>query len=158
MLDKLGALYKDEYSVQYNSTIWSCPSLERATLAAAMPFENKEGEKLDSTKQARNLVLSLTGLHTLAGATLPESALSFYPNRRKKHPNFPMNDIPQMKVAGGILKSTALLIQQAEELASQVSLREAVELRWAIRGIVVRFGLPLIAELHLDEDKKIGST
>ena len=150
LLDKLGSLYKDEYSVQYNSTIWSCPSIERAALAAALPFETNKEEELDVTKQSRNLILSLTGLHTLAGTTLPESAWPFLSNENIET-SAPNNSNLEIKVAEGLLHAMALLIKQTEAMARQISLREAVELRWAIRGLVVRFGMPLIVALQTEK-------
>lgn len=141
-------MYKDEYSVSYNSTIWSCSNLERAILASALPFESDKIYEVDGRKQARNLVSALTGLHTLAGVTLPRSALTFANDHDYRDEDTQNDDVHHVDVTEDIIHAVTLLIRETESLAAQISLREAVELRWAIRGLVVRFGMPLVSALQ----------
>ena len=112
-------------------------------LASALPFDNDNSNnyEVDATKkQARNLVLALTGLHTLAGVTLPHSKSTFT-NHDDRNKDDTLNEMD-------IVHAMTLLIRETERLAFQISLRDAVELRWAIRGLVVRFGMPLVSAVQ----------
>ena len=101
-----------------NSIIdWQDDGLARAVLAAALPFDDDDRP---TTKEGRQLRESLWGLHALAGKT---------------------RLVTTQAIHSDIYKGISIMIERVEGMAHDVSLQEAVEVRWAIRGLLTRIGM-----------------
>ncbi|CAB9527955.1 expressed unknown protein [Seminavis robusta] len=102
---------------------WQDSRLTRGVLAAALPFEADSKRTIsDQKKEARTLREALLGLHTLVSQTYECSNNEHSPNN------------PDLLI--GIKR----LLERAESLADIYDLNEALEVRWAARGIVARLG------------------
>lgn len=97
---------------------WEDDRLARAVLAAAMPFDDNDRP----AREGRQLRESLWGLHALAGKTRLVSTQSIHTD---------------------IYKGISIMIERVEAMAYDVSLQEATEVRWAIRGLLTRIGMTL---------------
>ena len=95
---------------------WEDDRLARAVLAAAMPFDDNDRP----AKEGRQLRESLWGLHALAGKTRLVSTQAIHSD---------------------ICKGISIMIERVEAMANDVSLQEATEVRWAIRGLLTRIGM-----------------
>lgn len=87
---------------------WSDPRMERALLAASIPFDTDRGDK-----QGRYLKEALVGLYSLLGSNSMGG---------------PVTD--------QILEGISTIFRRAENLALHVTLPEALEMRWACGGIL----------------------
>lgn len=86
--------------------------LERAVLAAAIPFDEDRPDK-----EGRYLNEALVGLHNIMGYT-------------EKATNVPLSATLQ--------QGLSQLVQRADKLAWQLPLAQVAEIRWACRGILAR--------------------
>lgn len=95
---------------------WEDDRLARAVLAAALPFVNVDRP----SHEGRYLSQALWALHALSGKTTMTTTTATV------HPD--------------ICKALRIMMERVEGMAQQVPLSEAVEMRWAARGILARIG------------------
>ncbi len=122
-----------------DNSLWEHNGLVRAVQAAALSFtdatyQNEEGlsNKLNyqvDAKEAKLICSTLLGLHAIAGKTLKETN----PTCHNK-----------------ILESVHLLLEKVDQVAPTLSLREAAEVRWASRGIIIRLYPQFIVSSDVD--------
>lgn len=103
--------------------------LVKAILAASLPF--RDANDVDVTNNidvdGRNVCIALAGIHSIVGYTLPHAS-----SKQMEH-----------TLNVDIVKALQRLISDADGLAWKLPMYEAVQLRWAIRGILSRLG-PLL--------------
>lgn len=131
LLHKLGCYGK---SLEDTKDCWEDNRLARAVLAAAVPFDVDDDDRPE--KEGRYLRESLWGLHALAGKTRLTATQS---------------------VHSDICKGIATMIERVERLAEDVSLPEAVEMRWATRGLLTRIGTTRILDANGIDNMDIHS-
>lgn len=102
------------------TTIWTDERLARAIMSVALPMD-VEATNNRPKKEGVWIAAALKGLHSLSGCILPTAPCS---SRMDSW----------MKIHEGI----SILIQSADKLSEQSSLKDAIELRWAIRGLTSR--------------------
>jgi alkylated DNA repair dioxygenase AlkB len=113
--------------------------LTRAVLAAALPYESSNNNSggssssVGSHKEARSVREALLGLHSLVCRTFQGVVKG-----------------EELVLAPDMLKGIQMLHQRAEIMADMYSLKEAMEVRWAVRGLLTRLG-PSVAPLFQDE-------
>ena len=157
LLYKLGDCIGGEYGVELNYDLWNIPtgngrtgdtihSLKRAILASSMDFATHDfkDEKLRREHVDSNHVcMALLGLHSIIGYTLPlSSALASAPLAVPRNHDKKSQESINV-VDGDILRGITTLIEKAESIAWDIPMHQAVEVRWAIRGILARLGAPL---------------
>ena len=155
-------MIQQEPTLSY-SLLWNMKSFRRVVLAATLPFNkpsssNNNDDKrngknmkfssgIDIEKECRFVTMALVSLHTLAGFTLPplttitnhlSSSLSTSTTTSKS------TIIDPIVIDEEIIESMQTLIQRAEGLSSQqeLTLNQAIEIRWAIRGLYQRISIP----------------
>lgn len=102
------------------TTIWTDERLARAIMSVALPMD-VEATNNRPKKEGVWIAAALKGLHSLSGCILPKAPCS---SRMDSW----------MKIHEGI----SILIQSADKLSEQSSLKDSIELRWAIRGLTSR--------------------
>ena len=132
LLSKLG----DACVLQQPATshsLWRDDRMARAVLAAAVPFadtkdvtNNNNKNKSSNDKERRAVREALLGLHTMVGHTTTTMCATE----------------PATTTMGGvhndIVSGVQLLLERAEAMADELSLQDAIEVRWAARGLEVR--------------------
>lgn len=93
---------------------WEDDRLARAVLAAALPFDSKDRPD----REGRYLKQALQGLHALSGKTTTTTT--------SVHPDTCM--------------ALRIIMERVEGMAQVVPLSDAVEMRWAGRGLLARMG------------------
>lgn len=140
--DSLGILNGSEGGVQLNLELWTHNGgVERAILAASLPFASDKNT-IDANKDCRYVANSLIGIHSICGYTIPTDNLNILYSDGVGD-NAPVNP--------DILNAIQNLIDKAESYTWNYTLREACEIRWAIRGIGARLKMLMIATPQLDE-------
>jgi alkylated DNA repair dioxygenase AlkB len=130
----------------------------RAVLAVAMPFETNgaddntddddEEEDGQSTvragneKERRAVREAILGLHSLAGASH-----SYYSLRSESQDSMVHKDV---------LTGVQLLITRCEAMANDITLQEAVEIRWAARGLLSILGPDVEPSNHKNDSNNDG--
>jgi len=128
--------------------------LKRAILASFLPFDDgkeKSGSSSSSdttttSNGQKNLHISLMGLHSIVGYTLPPLTIF---SKQKQNQNDTSRDNTKnaalastsTDIDGEIVDTIREWIGMADGLAWKITMREAVEVRWAIRGILTRIDL-----------------
>jgi hypothetical protein len=153
LLNKLGENWLHPHNDDSSSstattkhTAWQDERLARAVIAASLPFRRKNPSSTEddnhsihavavemgggNEKERRAVREALVGLHTMAGQSLE---LLVVGDRQLVDSNY-------LPVHQDILKGTKLLIERAEAMAEEISLQEAVEVRWAARGLLAMLG------------------
>jgi len=118
LIAKLGSMLVNDHENEH----WELkdPRLERAVLAAAIPYQTGN-DRVE--KEARYLKEALCGIHhIIAWATIV---------------NDPTNNMIGEQTLNGIHE----MFQRAEGVAHLVPLPDAIEMRWACRGLRLRLGL-----------------
>lgn len=131
------------------SELWKHAALRRALLAASLPFDgvvdpSSSDHRRETMKETRSALAALVGLHDVAGHTL---------SRRLRETTATTVD----RFDPDVVESMRTLIRRVDRAAYDVSLREAVEVRWAIRGIATRIGRSALS-LDDDDDDYEGSS
>lgn len=98
-----------------DSSLWQTESFERAVLAAALPYN--ETPTTFTRKETQAIRQSLVALHTLLRTNVKTGEIR----------------VLSPKITSGI----RLLIQRAEQMAFTIPLNEAIEVRWAARGLIM---------------------
>ena len=161
LLKRWGECIGREQGVRFDNSVWiqngdtygdgACTSehnngnvngLKRAILAASIPFDGNIPAGYVE-KEIKNICIALSGIHTIAGFTLPHSSSA--------------EDIDTSTsiLDPDIIAELRSMIKRADSMASKVTMSEAVELRWAIRGILSRTGASLYPKYcdHNNGDK-----
>jgi len=123
LLSKLGVICLQ------TTTVWEDPRFARAVMAAILPFP-ANNKSIATDKELRILRETLLGLHTLAGSMEPSSIT--------------LNE--------KILESIKLLLERSEINAKRFSLSEAMEVRWAARGLLAKLG-SAVSPIKVSQDK-----
>jgi hypothetical protein len=132
----------------FNQGLWTNnQDFKRVILAATLPFESNSNNAnvssnsnnnsnigssgIDIDKEGRFVTLALVALFTLAGYTLPPLSRN-------------TSTSTSTSVDEEIIESIQILIDRAESLASHhLAFNQAIEVRWAIRGLYNR--IPTLA-------------
>ncbi len=104
---------------------------KRAILAAS-DFDSTIDENSIHKNEHKNLHIAILGLHSIAGYTLPTLK-----SRSSSH----STGTELLQLDDEIAKTIISWIKKADFFAWTFSLKEAVEVRWAIRGILSRIDL-----------------
>lgn len=118
--------------------------LGRAVLAAAIPYvkidattDTDNNQNIKSNDKERRLVReALLGLHTLVGHITSTTKA-----------NNKSDDAVHEDIASGV----QLLLERAEAMANEFSLQDAIEVRWAARGLEVRLNSILDRAIKKEE-------
>ena len=140
LLDKLGC-----DCIHSNHFICKDELLCRVILAAALPYRSTTNSPNTASSTSNTTVVSsfypqdmavihssLRGLHSLIGKITTATAADVITEQQTYSSSTSFFFHPQM------LYGIQLLIQQAENVANYWTLQQAVEIRWAIRGILIR--------------------
>ncbi|KAL7466319.1 hypothetical protein ACHAXS_006621 [Conticribra weissflogii] len=105
--------------------LWADERLVRAVLSVSIPFEGEDAVER-AEKEGVWIASALKGLHVLSGCIAPLAPSS--------------TDFSETQAWLNLHRGVATLIQSADLLLSdqKVSMKDAVETRWAIRGLVKR--------------------
>jgi hypothetical protein len=127
LLKRLGDCIGNERGVAFDAKLWNEAGengFRRAILAASIPFHDMEKKQ---EQEIKNTCIALMGLHAIVGFTLPHASSR------------------NITLDPHILEAIKSLIQRADLMAStsELAMHEAVEVRWASRGIISRIGSPL---------------
>lgn len=125
LLQKLGDCLGNEVGVKFHSEIWMQASengLKRAILAASIPFVKDGVDDLESI-DGKNICMTLEGLHSIIGYTLPNSSSK-----------------EMQELDSEIVECIIRLVSLAEDLAWSLTMHEVCQVRWAIKGIHSRIG------------------
>ena len=96
------------------------------SVALPMGLGNKEEATINRPKKEGIWIsATLKGLHTLSGCISP------------KAPSYALPPL-EMQTWINLHRGISMLIQSADELSKRSALKDAIEVRWAIRGLVVR--------------------
>ena len=112
-------------------TIWTDGRLARAIMSVALPMGLNYDEEATINRPEKEGVwisVALKGLHTLSGCISP---------RAPSYASLPQEMQNWIYLHRGI----SMLIQSAEKLSKKYPFKDAIEVRWAIRGLVVRLEL-----------------
>jgi alkylated DNA repair dioxygenase AlkB len=118
-------------SASHTNFYWDDDRLARAVLATALPFD---GDKDRPNREGRYLKQALQGLHALSGKATTTNV----------HPD--------------ICKALRIIIERVEGMAQVVSLSDAVEMRWAARGLLARMGPERILDAEDGPDLQLSLT
>jgi hypothetical protein len=135
LLQKMGECVGRENGVKFHSLLWTEAEengLRRAILASAIPFQERDGKDGHGNSEGidgRCICIALAGVHSIVGFTLPHSSAA-----------------KSIIIDADILQALKGLILDADSLAWNLPMYEAIQVRWAIRGILSRLG-PLLYEL-----------
>ena len=103
--------------------IWTDIRLVRAIKSVAIGFNGKNGtETIRPGKEGAWITAALEGLHVISGCIMPMA------------PTSP----EEIQTWIDLHESVAMLIQSADSLSDKMSLKDAVETRWAVRGLTTR--------------------
>jgi len=106
--------------------------LVRAILAASLRLPFKDANDANKNEKVnvdgRNVCIALAGIHSIVGYTLPHASSNKIAHALNNH---------------DIVHAIQRLISDADGLAWKLPMYEAVQVRWAIRGILSRWG-PLL--------------
>jgi hypothetical protein len=108
--------------------IWTDSRLARAIMSVALPMGLGDDEEATINRPEKEGVwisAALKGLHTLSGCISP------------KAPSYE-SPPPEIHTWIDLHCGISMLVQSADELSKRSALKDAIELRWAIRGLVVR--------------------
>mmetsp|Transcript_7937 Transcript_7937/g.15914 ORF Transcript_7937/g.15914 Transcript_7937/m.15914 type:complete len:653 (+) Transcript_7937:332-2290(+) len=129
------------------NNIWADERFVRAVLSVSIPFEGGGAENRVE-KEGVWVASALKGLHVLSGCVSPLAPSS--------------SDSSEWETWLNFHRGVSTLIQTADSLLSDqhASMKDAVETRWAIRGLVKRLQMAnsletLQIEDHFDEAKNI---
>ena len=128
------------------SRIWTDGRLARAIMSVALPMQvdsEREDRINRPEKEGVWIASALKGLHVLSGCiapTLPQSV-----------------SLQEMQTWIDIHRGISMLVQSADILSRRTTLKDAVEVRWAIRGLVMRLQMANITlsknmSIPLEED------
>jgi hypothetical protein len=111
--------------------IWTDGRLVRAIMSVALPMGLGNDEEATINRPEKEGVwisAALKGLHTLSGCISP---------------NAPSYASPPLEMQAWIdlHRGISMLIESVDELSKRSALKDAIEVRWAIRGLVVRLEL-----------------
>ncbi len=129
LLKRLGDFIGKEKGVVFDAQLWEEAErngLKRSIVASSIPFHGDVLSPSYSEKEGRNICIALSGIHAIVGFTLPNLSSEF------------------LNIDAGILEEISSLIRRADLNAANLFMYEAVEVRWAIRGIMARIGTPLL--------------
>jgi len=116
--------------------IWTDRRLVRAIMSVALPIGVSAGEEAAiinrPEKEGVWMTAALKGLHVLSGCIAPMAPSS------SPHSS---SSVLEHETWIDLHRSISMLIQSADELSVQTSLKDAIEARWAIRGLTVRLEL-----------------
>ena len=139
LLKRLGDCIGNERGVAFDAQLWNEAGengFKHAILASFIPFHGDLSPGY-MNMEIKNTCIALMGLHAIVGFTLPNSS---------------SRDIT---LDPHILEAIKSLIQRADLMTPNLEMHEAVEVRWAIRGIISRIGSPLsnlISENEIQDD------
>lgn len=107
--------------------VWTDARLVRAIQSVALPMEvnGNEEEVNRPEKEGVWIIAALKGLHALAGCIAPVAPS-------------PSASSSEMQSWADLHRGISILIQSADRLSQRTSLKDAVEVRWAIQGLAVR--------------------
>jgi len=103
----------------------------RAIMSVALPsgINNEEETPINRPeKEGVWIAAALKGLHALSGCITPMAPSS-------------SSSLLEMQTWMDLHRSISMLIQSADEISERTSLKDAIETRWAIRGLTVRLQL-----------------
>lgn len=105
--------------------IWTDLRLVRAIMSVALPMNNDEDTMMERPeKEGVWISAALKGLHVLSGNISPIAPSS----------SQPLELTAWFDLHHGI----SMLIQSADEMSKRYTLKDAIEVRWAIRGLTAR--------------------
>ena len=102
--------------------IWNDARLVRAIMSVALSMQNDSTDINRPEKEGVWIAAALKGLHTLSGCIAPLSPS-------------PSSSAEELRI--DLHRGISMLIQTADGLSESISLADAIELRWAIRGELV---------------------
>lgn len=126
--------------------LWQDPRMIRMLLACAMPFRNSNDDswfEFDSdraNKEGRYVTQALWAIHALLAYSTTKCSPYSYTSVITTTESSSSENIQYkcLSVNKDILRAIQILIQRTENMAMSLQLREAIEARWAIRGILAR--------------------
>jgi hypothetical protein len=111
--------------------IWTDGRLARAIMSVALPMglDNDEETAINRPeKEGVWIIAALRGLHALSGCISPRAPSYASPPQ-------------EMQTWIYLNRGISMLIQSADKLSKKYPFKDAIEVRWAIRGLVVRLEL-----------------
>eukprot|EP00571_Detonula_confervacea_P016050 CAMPEP_0172307882 /NCGR_PEP_ID=MMETSP1058-20130122/8645_1 /TAXON_ID=83371 /ORGANISM="Detonula confervacea, Strain CCMP 353" /LENGTH=630 /DNA_ID=CAMNT_0013020179 /DNA_START=107 /DNA_END=1999 /DNA_ORIENTATION=+ len=120
--------------------IWSDGRLVRAIMSAALPMAVDNAEEATMNRPEKEgvwIAAALKGLHVLSGCISPMAPSS-------------VSSLLEMQSWMDLHRGISSLIQSADRLSERTSLKDAIEVRWAIRGLVVRLQMANSALSNVD--------
>jgi len=106
--------------------IWTDERLVRAIMSVAIPM-GEEARAYRPEKEGVWIAAALKGLHVLSGCVAPVAPFE--------------SSLPEMQTWVDLHRGISILIQSADSLSGRTSLKDAIEARWAIRGLTARLQL-----------------
>lgn len=138
LLSKLGAA--SLYSSSTIDTIWQDKRFARAVLAVALPFPSENAPlPKTSDKDSRTLREALIGLHTLVGPMEGQQLTSL---------------LLSLAHTEDLYHGIQVMIERAEANANQFILPEAIEVRWAARGLVAQLGSSVAPNHNINSEEE----
>ena len=124
------------------NSLWSTNNdFKRVILAATLPFESSPSTNsgIDIEKECRFVTIALVAIYTIAGHTLPPLSRMSMTTLSPPIPTSSDTDVCSTIIDKDIFSSIQTLIDRAETLARKdFTLNQAIEARWAIRGLFKR--------------------
>lgn len=120
--------------------IWTDERLVRAIMSVALPMEVDHGEEAAMNRPEKEgiwIATALKGLHVLSGCIAPVAPLS-------------TSSTLEIESWMNLHKGISVLIQTADMLSERSSLKDAIEIRWAIRGLTARLQLANAVSSNID--------
>ncbi|KAL7531447.1 hypothetical protein ACHAXR_004053 [Thalassiosira sp. AJA248-18] len=108
--------------------VWTDERLVRAMMSVALPMGDGADEEAivnRPEKEGSWIAAALKGLHVLSGCIAPIAPSS-------------TSSIEEMQTWMDLHRGISILIQSADLLSKKISLKDAIEVRWAIRGLTAR--------------------
>lgn len=120
--------------------IWTDGRLVRAIMSVALPMNNDEDATKDRPKKEGIWIsAALKGLHVLSGNISPITPLS----------SQPLELAAWFDLHHGI----SMLIQSADKMSKRFTLKDAIEVRWAVRGLAARLEIANSILFSMNESK-----
>ena len=105
--------------------IWTDARLVRAIMSVALPMNNNDDAMMDRhEKEGVWISAALKGLHVLSGNISPMAPSSSQPL--------------DLRAWFDLHHGISMLIQSADEMSKRFTIKDAIEVRWAIRGLTAR--------------------